>query len=92
MNTVQLVQQNLNPELKVKEVLLTMYDSRTRIVGTGGRRSPDIFKEQAYHTMIPRTVRLSEAPSYGMPIIAYDGGSRGAEVYMQLAKEVLSRE
>lgn len=92
MNTVQLVQQNLNPELKIEGVLLTMYNSRTKLSEQVAAEVRTYFKEQAYQTMIPRTVRLSEAPSYGMPIIAYDGGSKGAEVYMQLAKEVLSRE
>ena len=92
MNTVQLVQQNLNQTLAIEGVLLTMYDSRTKLSEQVAAEVRAYFKEKAYDTMIPRTVRLSEAPSYGMPIIAYDGSSKGAEVYRTLAKEVLTRE
>ena len=92
MNTVQLVQQNLNQMLAIEGVLLTMYDSRTKLSEQVAAEVRAYFKEKAYDTMIPRTVRLSEAPSYGMPIIAYDGSSKGAEVYRTLAKEVLARE
>ena len=92
MNTVQLVQQNLNQTLAIEGVLLTMYDSRTKLSEQVAAEVRAYFKEKAYDTMIPRTVRLSEAPSYGMPIIAYDGSSKGAEVYRTLAKEVLARE
>jgi len=88
MNTVALVQQNLNPELSLEGVLLTMYDSRTKLSVQVAEEVQKHFVGQVYRTVIPRNVRLSEAPSYGQPIIAYDSKSKGAEVYRELAKEV----
>lgn len=91
MNTMELVQNNLNPELDIEGVLLTMYDSRTRLSEQVAEEVRNHFGDVVYKTMIPRTVRLSEAPSYGQPILAYDKRSKGAEVYMNLAKEVIAR-
>lgn len=91
MNTMELVQNNLNPRLDIEGVLLTMYDSRTRLSEQVADEVRSHFGDAVYKTMIPRTVRLSEAPSYGQPILAYDGKSKGAEVYMKLAKEVIAR-
>lgn len=91
MDSVRLVQRHLNPELEITGVLLTMYDARTRLsdqVATEVRR---FFKDKVYRTFVPRSVRLAEAPSYGMPVVTYDPSSRSAEVYMDLAKEVLAR-
>lgn len=88
MNTISLVQQNLNPDLALEGVLLTMFDSRTKLSMQVAAEVQNHFAEKVYQTVIPRNVRLSEAPSYGQPIIAYDPRSKGAEVYRELAKEV----
>lgn len=90
MQTISLVQQNLNEALHIEGVLLTMYDSRTKLASQVVSEVREHFAELVYKTMIPRTVRLSEAPSYGQPIIVYDNSSKGAEAYMSLAGEVLS--
>ncbi len=92
MNTISLVQSGLNPELVIGGVLLTMYDSRTKLSEQVATEVRNYFPEVVYQTYIPRTVRLSEAPSFGMPIIYYDHACKGSEVYLQLAKEVISRE
>ena len=91
MNTIKLVRENLNPELEVEGVLMTMYDSRTRLSEQVVAEVRQAFGEKVYNTLIPRTVRLSEAPSYGQPILAYDRRSKGSEVYLELAKEVIDR-
>ena len=92
MNTVQLVRDNLNPDLQVEGVVMTMYDSRTKLAQDVVGEVQKNFGDIVYHTMIPRNVRLSEAPSYGQPIIYYDKNSAGARVYKELAREVLKRE
>ena len=92
MNTIQLVQRNLNPALKLEGVLMTMYDSRTNLSVDVVKEVKKYFKTKMYQTIIPRNVRLSEAPSHGEPIIAYDEKSKGAQVYMELAKEVIEDE
>jgi chromosome partitioning protein len=92
MNTIRLVQQNLNEGLKVEGVVMTMYDSRTRLSEQVVAEVKKSFGSLLYKTLIPRTVRLSEAPSYGQPILYYDKKSKGAEVYKALAREVLKRE
>ena len=92
MNTMTMVRKHFNPQLKIEGVLLTMYDARTNL---GNEVKDDVikyFREKVYKTIIPRNVRLSEAPSYGQAIVDYDPRSRGAEVYMELAKEVLAHE
>ena len=91
MRTLDLVREGLNPSLEVSGVLLTMYDSRTNLSGQVAGEVREFFKDKVYETVIPRTVRLSEAPSYGMPIIAYDIHAKGAAVYAELAKEVDAR-
>ena len=92
LNTVRLVQKHFNPELEIEGVLLTMYDARTNLGNEVVEEVRKYFREKVYETIIPRNIRLSEAPSHGMPIIDYDPRSRGAEVYQALAKEVVSRE
>ncbi len=92
MDTIRLVQDGLNPGLVLEGVLLTMYDVRTKLSEQVASEVREYFPEQVYKTVIPRTVRLSEAPSFGMPIIAYDPGAKGAKVYMELAREVADRE
>lgn len=91
MNTITLVRENLNQELVVEGVVLTMYDSRTKLSEQVVAEVRQAFGEKVYRTLIPRTVRLSEAPSYGQPILAYDSRSKGSEVYLELAKEVIER-
>lgn len=91
LNTIELVKNNLNPGLSVEGVLLTMYDSRTKLSEQVVAEVRANFGEMVYHTLIPRIVRLSEAPSYGKPIIEYDKRSKGSEVYTNLAKEVIER-
>ncbi len=92
LNTVRLVQKHFNPTLKIEGVVLTMYDARTNLGAEVIEEVRRYFQEKVYDTIIPRSVRLSEAPSHGLAIIDYDGRSRGAEVYQALAKEVLARE
>ena len=92
LNTVRLVQKHFNPELEIEGVLLTMYDARTNLGAEVVEEVRRYFQEKVYDTIIPRNIRLSEAPSHGMAIIDYDIRSKGAEVYQALAKEVLTRE
>ncbi|WLR57981.1 AAA family ATPase [Pseudalkalibacillus hwajinpoensis] len=89
LNTVRLVQKHLNTELKIEGVLLTMLDARTNLGIQVIEEVKKYFQEKVYRVIIPRNVRLSEAPSHGKPIIVYDPKSRGAECYLELAKEVL---
>lgn len=89
MNTVKLVQKHLNPALDVEGVVLTMFDARTNLSIQVVEEVKKHFKNKVYRTVIPRNVRLSEAPSFGLPIILYDPKSKGAECYMELAEEVI---
>lgn len=88
MQTVQLVRNNLNQELEIEGVVLTMYDARTNLSKQVISEVKDYFNNKVFDTVIPRNVRLSEAPSFGKPITLYDSSSRGAEAYRKLAKEV----
>ncbi len=91
LNTIMLAQKRLNPGLDIEGVLLTMLDPRTNL---GLEVIEDIrsyFKERVYNTIIPRLIRLAEAPSHGKPILEYDPKSKGAEAYLMLAKEVVER-
>lgn len=90
INTYQLVQKHFNPTLKIEGVLLTMFDARTNLGNQVVSEVKDYFKEAVYETIIPRNVKLSEAPSYGEPIVDYDANSKGAKAYEALAKEVLA--
>jgi chromosome partitioning protein len=92
LNTVRLVQKHFNPDLAIEGVLLTMFDARTNLGSEVVEEVRRYFQEKVYETVIPRNVRLSEAPSHGLSIIDYDIRSKGAEVYQALAKEVLARE
>lgn len=87
--TVELVQQRLNPSLRLQGVLLTMFDGRTNLATQVAEEVRSHFTNKVYRSVIPRTVRLSEAPSHGLPIMRYDAKSRGAEGYRQLAEEVI---
>ncbi len=91
MRNIQLVKQNLNPQLEVEGVILTMFDGRTTLASDVVAQVRSHFGERTYRTVIPRTVRLSEAPSYGEPIEAFDPMSRGAIAYRELAREFRRR-
>ncbi|KMJ56362.1 AAA family ATPase [Alkalihalophilus sp. As8PL] len=90
LNTVRLVQKHLNTDLAIEGVLLTMLDARTNLGIQVIDEVKKYFREKVFDTIIPRNVRLGEAPSHGKPIIIYDAKSRGAHVYVDLAKEVVS--
>jgi len=90
-NTLNMVRNFLNPSLKLFGVLLTMFDVRTALSQQVGEEVRRVFKEKVFRTVIPRNVRLSEAPSHGLPIILYDNSSKGAMAYRELAREVLER-
>jgi chromosome partitioning protein len=92
MKTIQLVQKYSNPDLVIEGVLLTMYDNRTNLSVQVSDEVRRYFDGKVYNAIIPRNIRLSEAPSYGMPITLYDEKSKGAEAYLELAKEVISNE
>lgn len=89
-HTLDRVHVELNPRLAIEGLLLTMYDERTNLSGDVAKELRDFYGPQVLKTVIPRNVRLAEAPSYGQPIILYDIRSKGAESYIQLAKEILS--
>jgi chromosome partitioning protein len=89
--TLQRVRGSLNPDLEIDGVLLTMYDERTNLGQQVAADVREFFKEKVYRTVIPRNVRLGEAPSHGLPVMLYDIKSRGAEAYAALAREVLQR-
>jgi chromosome partitioning protein len=90
LRNVDLVQQNLNPALEVSTIVLVMYDARTKLADQVAEEVRNHFHERVCKTVVPRTVRLSEAPSFGQPIITFDPSSRGAVAYRELAKEVSS--
>ena len=91
VSTMRRVRASLNPELDIEGVLLTMFDERTNLGQQVAADVRQFFKEKVFRTVIPRNVRLGEAPSHGMPVILYDVKSRGAEAYLALAREVLER-
>ena len=91
LNSIMIAQKKLNPSLDIEGVLLTMLDNRTNLGLEVVEEIKSYFKEKVYDTIIPRLVRLSEAPSHGKPIHAYDPRSRGTEAYINLAKEVIER-
>ncbi len=91
LNSVMMAQKNLNPQLAIEGVLLTMLDRRTNLGIEVVEEIKSYFKEKVYDTIIPRLVKLSEAPSHGKPIAEYDPTSKGAEAYINLAKEVIER-
>ena len=89
LNTVRLVQKHLNNNLTIDGVLLTMYDARTNLANQVIQEVKKYFQDKVYETIVPRNVRLSEAPSHGKPVILYDPKSKGSEVYLDFAKEVV---
>jgi chromosome partitioning protein len=91
LQTIELVQRSLNPDLRIGGVVLTMYDGRTNLSEQVAREVRAFFGDRVYRTVIPRSVRLAEAPSYGLPISLYDPQSRGAQAYEALSEEVTAR-
>ncbi len=91
LNSIQLIQRHLNPTLDVSTILLTMYDSRTNLANQVVEEVRQHFPEQALRTLIPRSVRISEAPSYGQSVISYDGNSPGSLSYREAAAEIAHR-
>ena len=91
VNTVKLMRKKLNPGLAVEGILLTMFDGRTNLCAQVVQEVRSHFRDEAFETMIPRNVRLSEAPSYGLPIHLYDARCSGAKAYQELAQELLGR-
>jgi chromosome partitioning protein len=92
MHTIQIVRKHLNPALDLEGVLVTMYDGRTNLSMQVVEEVKEFFKDKVFKSIIPRNVRLSEAPSHGQPIIMYDNRSKGAEMYVELAKEVIAND
>ena len=92
IHTVNLVRERLNPTLDIEGIVFTMYDARTNLSMQVVENVKDHLNQKVYKTMIPRNIRLAEAPSYGMPINLYDAKSAGAESYMALADEVIKRK
>ena len=91
LSTVRRVRGGMNPQLRIAGILLTMHDERTNLSKDVANEVREHFMSQVYETVVPRNVRLAEAPSYGVPVLAYDIKSRGAEAYLALAREVLRR-
>jgi len=91
IGTIEQIQRSLNPDLTIEGIVRTMYDPRNRLATEISAQLIAHFGNKVYQTVIPRNVRLAEAPSHGMPILLYDKGSRGAESYMALAREILKQ-
>jgi chromosome partitioning protein len=91
MSTVQRVQEALNPRLEVGGVLLTMYDARLNLSRQVVADAREYFGDRVFNTIIPRNIRLAEAPSFGKPIALYDVASVGAQAYMEVARELIAR-
>jgi chromosome partitioning protein len=90
--TIELVRRNLNPSLRLQGIVLTMFDRRNNLSDLVAADARGFFGEQVYETVIPRNIRVSEAPSHGKPVLIYDHRSPGAQAYMRLADEVQRRE
>lgn len=91
LKTLKLIKQSINPGLIVEGIILTMYDGRTVLANQVKEQVEKYFKDFLLETIIPRNIRLSEAPSHGQPIVLYDNRSRGADAYVELAKEIIAR-
>ena len=92
MKTIERIKSNLNPSLDIKGILLTMYDKRNRLSGQVEREARNYFKEKVYSTVVPRNVRLSEAPSHGIPVLLYDVICPGSKAYLRFTEEFLEKE
>jgi chromosome partitioning protein len=91
LNTIKIIQSRLNMQLEIEGILLTMYDARVRLANQVVEEVVNHFQQMVFKTMIPRNVKISEAPSFGLPVIAHDGESKGAVSYLNLAKEILEK-
>lgn len=91
LNTIKIIQSRLNPELEIEGILLTMYDVRLRLSNQVVEEVSTHFKDLVFETLIPRNIKLSESPSFGLPAIAHDAESKGALSYLNLAKEILEK-
>lgn len=91
LNTVKIIQMRLNTELQVEGMLLTMYDLRIRLANQVVEEVKSHFPQMVFETIIPRNIKLSESPSFGMPVLAYDADSKGAVSYLNLAKEIIQK-
>lgn len=89
MNTIGIIRKGLNREIEIEGVLLTMYDSRNNLSEDVKNEATNYFKQDVFKTVIPRNIRLAEAPSFGESIIYYDKNSKGAKAYISLAKEII---
>ena len=92
MKTIERIKANLNPELKIRGILLTMFDKRNKLSSQVEKEARDYFNEKVYLTVIPRNVRLSEAPSHGMPVLMYDKSCPGSKSYFNFTDEFMSQE
>jgi chromosome partitioning protein len=92
MDTIDRIKESFHHPLKIEGILLTMFDDRTNLTRQVATDLREFFKDEVFRTVIPRSIRLAEAPSFGKPILAYDPRSRGAESYIKLAKEILDHE
>ncbi|MBM3302805.1 MAG: ParA family protein, partial [Deltaproteobacteria bacterium] len=92
IDTIERVHDSFNHPLKIEGILLTMYDDRTNLARMVAEDLKEFFKDEIFRTVIPRSIRLAEAPSHGKPMLLYDVRSRGAESYIKLAKEILEKE
>ena len=92
MKTIERIKTNLNPELKIRGILLTMYDKRNKLSSQVEKEARDFFNEKVYATVIPRNVRLSEAPSHGMPVLVYDKACPGSKSYFSFTDEFINQE
>jgi chromosome partitioning protein len=91
-DTLARIRRLYNPSLTIEGLLLTMYDERTNLSSAVASDLRDFYGQQVFETVIPRNVRLAEAPSYGKPITLYDSHSKGAEAYLQLAREIIAHD
>ena len=92
MKTIERIKVNLNPDLKIRGILLTMYDKRNKLSSQVEKEARDFFNEKVYSTVIPRNVRLSEAPSHGMPVLSYDKSCPGSKSYFSFTDEFINQE
>jgi chromosome partitioning protein len=92
MKTIERIKVNLNPDLEIQGILLTMYDRRNKLSSQVEQEARDYFKEKVYQTVIPRNVRLSEAPSHGVPVLIYDKSCSGSKSYYNFTDEFIVQE
>jgi chromosome partitioning protein len=89
LDTVKRIKRNLNPDLRIAGILLTMFDKRTNLAHQVAEEAEKYFNDLVFKTIVPRNIRLSEAPSFGKPILLYDATSTGAQSYFDLAREII---